>query len=67
MIVHKLFKHWKVDGNFNWKSGRLDETEDILREPDEETLEQELLRLNPDVWWVVPAEGEAEPGTPADP
>lgn len=62
MIVHKLFKHWKVDGNFNWKSGRLDETEDLLRDPGEETLEQELFRLNPGVWRVVTEEGGAEPG-----
>jgi hypothetical protein len=61
MIVHKLFKHWKVDGNFNWKSGRLDETEDLLRDPGEETLEQELFRLNPDAWRVVTGEDRIEP------
>jgi hypothetical protein len=54
MIINKSFNYWIIDGNQNWKFGYQEDDLHRSRKPDDETLEEEFLRLFPRMWKKLP-------------
>ncbi len=63
MIINKSFSYWRVDGNQNLKFGYRDDQEHRQRKPDEETLEEEFLRIFPTMWEKVEHPYQASNGS----
>lgn len=50
MIRNKKYKYWTIAGNLSWISDKVDERETWVRNSEDETLEQEMLRTRPQDW-----------------